>query len=123
VGYRIVDEKTGGRLVVIPDAAAIDDRVSQELSDADLLLFDGTFFDEDELQRICPDAPGARQMGHVPISGADGSLAQLAPLRSIRRIYVHINNTNPILRKNSPQRASIEAAGIVVGEDAMEFNL
>jgi pyrroloquinoline quinone biosynthesis protein B len=123
IGYRIIDEKTGGRLVVIPDAAAIDENVARQLVDADVLMFDGTFFDDDELQRICPDAPSAHEMGHLPIGGSDGSLSHLAPLSAVRRVYVHINNTNPMLRQNSPQRVVVEAAGIIVGEDGMEFTL
>ena len=62
-------------------------------------------------------------MGHVPVGGADGSLARLPGLGAKRTVLVHINNTNPILTHGSPERARVEAAGIVVGEDAMEFEL
>jgi pyrroloquinoline quinone biosynthesis protein B len=120
IGYRIIDQKTGGRLVAIPDIAAINEQIVRQMRDADVLLFDGTFYDDDELQRTCPDAPSASEMGHVLINA---SLPHLSSLSAVRRVYVHINNTNPMLRENSPQRSAVEAAGIIVGEDAMEFTL
>ena len=123
VGYRFVDETTGGRLVVIPDTTGIDDRVAAQMRDADVLFFDGTFFDEDEMRRAGVGTALAAEMGHIPIGGPGGSLRQLAALPNVRRIYVHINNTNPILLENSPQRVAVEAAGIVVGYDGMEMEL
>jgi pyrroloquinoline quinone biosynthesis protein B len=123
IGYRIIDPSTGGRLVVVPDIAAIDNSIIAQFREADLLLLDGTFFDDDELQRTCGTGALASEMGHLPIGGSRGSLAHIAPWSSVRRVYVHINNTNPMLRENSPQRAAVEAAGIIVGEDGMEFNL
>jgi pyrroloquinoline quinone biosynthesis protein B len=123
VGYRFVDEKTGGKLVVIPDVAAIDDVVRAQMSDADLLFFDGTFFDENEMLSSGAGTARASDMGHIPIGGAEGSLMHLALIPKVQRVYVHINNTNPILLEDSPQRALVEAAGVVVGYDGMEFAL
>jgi pyrroloquinoline quinone biosynthesis protein B len=123
IGYRIIDPSTGGRLVVVPDIAAIDDSTIAQLRDADLLLLDGTFFDDDELQRTCGSGSRASEMGHLPVGGPNGSLTRIAQLSSLRRVYVHINNTNPMLRENSSQRMAVEAAGIIIGEDGMEFNL
>ncbi len=85
------------------------------------VLFDGTFWAEDELRRIDPAARTASGMGHLPISG--GSLEILRGLRARHRVYIHINNTNPVLAPGSPERAEVEAAGIVIGEDNMEFEL
>ena len=62
-------------------------------------------------------------MGHLPVGGANSSLAALAELRGITRVYVHINNTNPMLLEDSSQRAAVEAAGVVIGYDGMEFSL
>jgi len=123
VGYQFVDEKTGRKLVVIPDVAAIDDTIRKQLLDADLLLFDGTFFDESEMSTAGAGNALASDMGHIPINGADGSLSLLATMPNVQRVYIHINNTNPILLQDSPQRARVEAAGIVVAEDGMEFEL
>jgi pyrroloquinoline quinone biosynthesis protein B len=123
VGYRFVDEKTGDRLVVIPDTAGIDDLVAAQMRDCDVLFFDGTFFDEDEMRRAGVGTALASEMGHIPIGGPGGSLRHLAALPEVRRIYVHINNTNPILLENSPQRGAVETAGIIVGYDGMDVHL
>jgi pyrroloquinoline quinone biosynthesis protein B len=121
VGYRIVDEKSGGRLLFLPDVAVLDEQTIGALSDCDVLLFDGTFWSEYEMRKLRAGNLSAKQMGHVPISGRYGSLKQLAPLRLARKIYTHINNTNPILRKGSPEYAAVRAAGAEVGCDGMEI--
>jgi pyrroloquinoline quinone biosynthesis protein B len=122
VGYRIVDESSGGRLVVIPDLAGFDETVLREIAGADILLLDGTFFSEDEMRRSGAGTALACEMGHVPVGGADGSLAQIEKFRDITRVYVHINNTNPMLLEDSPERGQVEAAGAIVGADGMQFN-
>ena len=121
VGYRIVDEKTGGRLLFLPDVAILDERTIDALSDCDVLLFDGTFWSENEMRKLGVGSLSAKQMGHVPISGRQGSLKQLALLQVVRKIYTHINNTNPILQKGSPEHAAVRAAGMEVGRDGMEM--
>src|SRR5260370_98531 len=78
---------------------------------------------DDELRAAGVAAPTAREMGHLPVGGSGGSLELLPPLDAKRVVLVHINNTNPILCRSSAERARVEAAGIVVGEDAMEFEL
>ncbi len=123
VGYRFVDERTGGRLVFLPSVAAWDDAVAAGVRDCDALIFDGTFWDEDEMVRTGAGSLRAGQMGHLPIGGPDGSLARLAPLAVGRKVYVHVNNTNPILREDSPERMAVEAAGVAVGWDGMEFTV
>jgi pyrroloquinoline quinone biosynthesis protein B len=123
VGYRFVDTTTGGRAVVIPDLGGLDEVVIHEIGNADLLLLDGTFFDADEMTRAGVGHATAAQMGHVPIGGPLGSLARIAVLTAVRRVYVHINNTNPILLENSPQRSAVESAGIEIGLDGMHFDL
>jgi pyrroloquinoline quinone biosynthesis protein B len=122
VGYRFIDERTHGSLMFFPDVAAIDDRIANLLGGCDVLLFDGTFWSENEMQKAGVGRVPAGKMGHVPISGPGGSLKQLAGLSSVRhKIYFHINNTNPILRKGSPQYAAVQAAGLQVGHDGMKI--
>lgn len=123
VGLRLTDERTGGTLAYVPTAGAMDDSVRRVASGADLLLFDGTFWSDDELQRAGVQAPTARDMGHLPVGGPGGSLEFLPGLNAKRTVLVHINNTNPILCESSAERARVAAAGIEVGEDAMEFEL
>ena len=86
------------------------------------MLFDGTVFTDDELIRTGTGTKTGRRMGHMPIEGEGGSLAALAGLAS-RRIFVHINNTNPILVDGSPERRRVEAAGWEVAEDGLEIVL
>src|SRR3989442_1592824 len=124
VGLRLTDEQTGGTLAYVPTAGAMDDAVRRVAGGADLLFFDGTFWSDTELAtaRGGADAPTAREMGHLPIGGPGGSLELLPQLDAKRVVLVHVNNTNPILC-SSAERARVEAAGIVVGDDAMEVEL
>jgi pyrroloquinoline quinone biosynthesis protein B len=123
IGYCFEDVNSGGRLAFVSNAAALTDRVLAILGKCDALLLDGTFWSDDEMQVTCAGAVGAREMGHLPIGGADGSLARIADLPARLKIYVHINNTNPILRDDTPERKEVEAAGVVVGYDGLEFSL
>jgi pyrroloquinoline quinone biosynthesis protein B len=121
VAYRVVDQRTGGRLLVAPDVAEITDELRAALLDSDVVLFDGTFWSGDELARVKDKASSAAEMGHVTIQ--DGSLTLLGGLPAAKKIYLHINNTNPILAPGSRERAAVEAAGITVGFDGLEFEL
>ena len=112
----------GARLAVVPGAAAVDPGLAARLTGADLLLFDGTVFTDDEMIRTGTGTKTGRRMGHIPVNGSDGSLAALAAL-SGRRVYIHINNTNPILIEDSPERRHVEAAGWQVAHDGMELEL
>jgi pyrroloquinoline quinone biosynthesis protein B len=121
VAYYFEDSNTGGRLLVAPDVAGWTDALTAAMAEADAVLFDGTFWSEDELQRIKPAARTATQMGHLTIK--DGSLAKLSKLPATHRAYIHINNTNPVLAPGSPERAAVDSAGIVVGYDGLEFEI
>ena len=110
------------RLAYVPGAAALTPAVMQRLARADVVFFDGTLFSDDEMIASGTGTKTGRRMGHMPIDGPDGSLAALNGLRA-RRIFVHINNTNPILIEGSPERARVEAAGWEVAEDGMEVAL
>jgi pyrroloquinoline quinone biosynthesis protein B len=110
------------RLAYVPGAAAVTPALRQRLKRADAILFDGTLFTDDEMIRSGTGGKAGRRMGHMPIDGPDGSLAALEGL-SGRRIFVHINNTNPILVDGSPERGRVEAAGWEVAWDGMEIVL
>ena len=112
----------GRRLVFVPGAAALTPALTARLARADIVFFDGTLFTDDEMIRTGSGAKTGRRMGHMPIDGDGGSLSALAGL-SARRIYIHINNTNPILIDGSAERRRVEAAGIEVAEDGMEIVL
>ena len=120
VGVELTDGRS--RLAYVPGAASVTPALRERLSRADVILFDGTLFTDDEMIRSGTGAKAGRRMGHMPIDGPDGSLAALEGL-SARRVFVHINNTNPILVDNSPERARVEAAGWEVAEDGMEIVL
>ena len=121
VALEFVDPRSGARLLVAPDVAAITPELRASLEAADAALFDGTFWSGDELRRIDPAARLASDMGHLPIAG--GSLEVLRGLPARHRIYTHINNTNPIFAPGSSERAEVENAGIAIGMDGMEFTL
>jgi pyrroloquinoline quinone biosynthesis protein B len=123
VGYRIVDDRTKGRLVFLPEVAHLDEALRRELSDCEVLLFDGTFWSETDMSECGVGTTAAAAMGHLPISGANGSLRLLAQLRIKEKVYFHLNNTNPVLFENSPQRAEVTAGGCKVAHDGMEFVL
>jgi pyrroloquinoline quinone biosynthesis protein B len=119
----IVESATGKRLAYMPAVPQIDDALLKEFDAADVLLFDGTFWSDDELIRIQGSGKTARQMGHVPVSSGDGSLNRLARLRRPRKIFMHINNTNPMLNQAGPEYAQVRAAGWEIAEDGWEFDL
>jgi pyrroloquinoline quinone biosynthesis protein B len=112
----------GARLVFIPGAASVTPQMRVRLERADVILFDGTLFRDDEMIATATGNKTGRRMGHMPIAGTDGSLAALAGLNA-RRIYIHINNTNPILVEDSPERARVTAAGWEVAADGLEAAL
>jgi pyrroloquinoline quinone biosynthesis protein B len=115
-------ERAGARVAFVPGAAAVSPVMFERFARADLILFDGTLFADDEMLRLGLGTKTGRRMGHMPIDGVDGSLEALRGLRA-RRIFIHINNSNPILVEGSPERAKVEAAGWEVAEDGMEISL
>jgi pyrroloquinoline quinone biosynthesis protein B len=123
VGLIIEDTATGGRLAFVPGCGALDDALLARLARADLLLFDGTFWTDDEMVTLGLSDRTARQMDHLPVSGADGSLARLTALPCRQRVYTHINNSNPMLIEDSAERRAVESAGMTVGDDGMRFSL
>jgi pyrroloquinoline quinone biosynthesis protein B len=107
----------------MPAVPVVDDSLLKRLEGTDLLLFDGTFWSDDELIRVRRSGSTAREMGHVPVSGMDGSLHKLAGLRRPRKIFVHVNNTNPMLDESGPEYAEVRAAGWEVADDGWSLDL
>lgn len=120
VGVEIVSATR--RLAYVPGAAAMTTPLLQRLARADVVLFDGTLFHDDEMIVTGTGKKTGRRMGHMPLDGAGGTLEQLADLKG-RRILTHINNTNPILIEGSPERRIVETAGFEIAEDGMEIAL
>ena len=121
-GLRITDRRTGKRLVYAPGIQNYDLATLAELESADCRFCDGTFFTRDELLSMRPGAPDARAMGHLEIGGAGGSLEVLSPLPG-RTIYIHLNNTNPVVDPSSKQAALVREAGLEIASDGLEFEL
>ena len=122
----IVESPSGKRLAYMPAVPQVNADLLEELDSADLLLFDGTFWSDDELIQIQGgrhNVQTARQMGHVPISSAEGSLRQLAHLGRPRKIYIHINNTNPMLNEAGPEYRRARDAGWEIAEDGWQFEM
>jgi pyrroloquinoline quinone biosynthesis protein B len=122
-GFVFRDRATGGVVTYVPGLARVDDDVVGRFAASDLVLVDGTFWREDELARLGISDRSARDMGHVPLSGPGGTLELLAGLERPRTVLVHINNTNPILLEDSPEREEVVRAGIEVAYDGLEVEL
>ena len=108
---------------IVPGLARLDDGVIARLAASDVVLVDGTFWHDDDLARLGISDRTARDMGHVPLAGPGGSLEVLAGLERPRKILVHINNTNPILLEDSPEREEVVRAGVEVAYDGLEVEL
>jgi pyrroloquinoline quinone biosynthesis protein B len=131
----ILESPTGRRLAYMPAVPEINDALLQEIESADVLLFDGTFWSDDELIRIQGSGHTATQMGHVPVSSPasspasspssskDGSLSRLARVSRPRKIYLHINNTNPMLNEAGREYREVRDAGWEIAEDGWQFDL
>lgn len=123
VGYRLEDPVNGTAAVYAPVVPEYSAEIVDQLSTADCVFVDGTFWTDDEMARAGTGERTGRSMGHLPISGPDGSAAALAALPVKRKIYIHINNTNPVLDAASPQRRSLDDLGIEVGRTGLEVEL
>jgi pyrroloquinoline quinone biosynthesis protein B len=123
VGYRITDAHTGRALVYMPGAQELTSSVLAQVEGCACLLIDGTCWQDDEMIRLGIAQKTSRDMGHLPIGGEDGSLEKLAPLPIERKIYIHINNTNPILIEDSPERAIVGEHGLEVAVDGLELEI
>ena len=122
-GFVFRDRASGGVVTYAPGLARLDDGVLTRFATSDLVLVDGTFWSDDELARLGISARSAREMGHLPLSGPRGTLEALGRLERPRKALVHINNTNPILLEDSPERKAVLRAGVEVAYDGLEVAL
>jgi pyrroloquinoline quinone biosynthesis protein B len=123
IGLAVGVPSAATRFFYIPGCAALPADLAQRLQGAALVLFDGTLWQDDEMIRAGVGAKTGARMGHMNLSGADGTLGAFAQLGVRRKIFIHINNTNPILCDDSPERAAVAAAGWEVAYDGMEIEL
>lgn len=119
VGFTFRDRTSAKVVTYTPGLAELDNKVLERFESSDCILVDGTFWSDQELLDLGIGARTARAMGHIPLSGSNGSLESLAKLSRPRKILIHINNSNPILIPDSAERQIIEAAGIEVGYDGL----
>ena len=123
VGLHVRDLQSNASFYYIPGCARVPDWLKQRLNGAELLFFDGTLFRNDEMVKMGVGQKTGERMGHINMDGEDGSLKTFSDIDIDRKIYIHINNTNPVLLQNSPERKIVEAAGWTVSHDGMEILL
>jgi pyrroloquinoline quinone biosynthesis protein B len=122
VGYRFTMPDAPDGLLYLPCVPALTDELLAEVAGAGCAFVDGTCWTDDEMALVGKPDKTSRSMGHAPVSGDGGTLDRLAGLAG-RVYYTHLNNTNPLLVEDSPQRRAVEAAGIGVAHDGMEVDL
>jgi pyrroloquinoline quinone biosynthesis protein B len=123
IGLHVLDRHNGHSLFYAPGLACIEPHLVPVMQEADVLLVDGTCWTNDEMMRRGVGTREALAMGHLPQSGPGGMIESLEPFARQRKVLIHINNTNPMLVENSPQRAELTAAGIEVSHDGMEITV
>ncbi|MEO1205982.1 MAG: pyrroloquinoline quinone biosynthesis protein PqqB [Pseudomonadota bacterium] len=123
IGLKITDINTGKAFYYIPGCATVDAPLAKRLQGADLVFFDGTLFTDTEMIDQGLSHKSGKRMGHMSMSGPEGSMAAFEKLDVKRRVYVHINNSNPALDDNSPERTEVTNAGWEVSFDGMEITL
>lgn len=111
------------RILYVPGCAAMSGRLRARLAGADLVFFDGTLWQDDEMVRAGLSAKTGRRMGHMSLGGPDGTIEAFRSIEVGCKVIIHMNNSNPALLADSPERAEAEAAGWIVGRDGMEFAL
>lgn len=123
VGYRVTDASSDRSVVYLPCVQHLTPDVLAELAGCSAVLVDGTCWRDDEMPRLGLGGKTSRGMGHVPIDGPGGSLELLSPLPIDRKVYIHINNTNPILLEDSPERRLLDRHGMEVAADGLELDI
>jgi pyrroloquinoline quinone biosynthesis protein B len=119
----ILRDGHGRSLVYAPSVGGYSAELESHARSADVLVFDGTFFRDDELPALGLTTRTARDMAHWPLAGPEGSLGFLAEMPCAHKILTHVNNTNPVLRASAPERGDVSRAGVVVGHDGLEVRL
>jgi pyrroloquinoline quinone biosynthesis protein B len=123
IGLKVTETATGNSFHFVPGCAVVNGGLRERLADSALVFFDGTLWQDDEMIRMGIGAKTGRRMGHISMSGADGAIAAFADLSVKRRVFMHINNSNPVLLSGSPERRKAEAAGWEIAYDGMEVSL
>jgi pyrroloquinoline quinone biosynthesis protein B len=123
IGLRVTDEAAGKSLIFLPSCAEVTPDVVHAIDGADALFFDGTMYTDDEMIRSGEGQKTARRMGHVAMTGPAGAIEALREVKAAARYFIHINNSNPVLNRASPERKSIEAAGWRIAEDGMRIDV
>ncbi|WP_425929627.1 pyrroloquinoline quinone biosynthesis protein PqqB [Pseudomonas sp. NyZ201] len=123
LGLMVEDLRTGGKLFYAPGLGKVDAGLLQRMHDADVLLVDGTLWDNDEMQRRGVGTRTGTEMGHLPQNGPGGMLEVLEAFPEQRKVLIHINNTNPILDEDSAERAELHRRGVEVAFDGMSITL
>jgi pyrroloquinoline quinone biosynthesis protein B len=119
----ILTAASGATLGFFPQLAQLTPELKKIFAGLDCLLLDGTFWFDDELIRLQGSGQTSHEMGHVPVGGEDGTLQQLADLSAPRKMYIHINNTNPMLNEAGPEYRAVRDAGWELAEDGCHFTL
>lgn len=123
IGLKVSDPAAGKAFFYIPGCADVDAALAERIRGAALVFFDGTLYTDDEMLKAGLMPKSGKRMGHISMSGPDGSIAALDPLGIGRKIYVHINNSNPVLDENSDERKRVETSGWEIGYDGMEIRI
>ena len=123
IGLKVTETATGNSFHFVPGCALVNARLRERLANTALVFFDGTLWQDDEMIRMGIGAKTGRRMGHISMSGAEGAIAAFADLGVRRRVFMHINNTNPVLLADSPERREAEAARWEIAYDGMELRL
>jgi pyrroloquinoline quinone biosynthesis protein B len=119
----MLTDSSARRLAYVPAVPSINESLLHFLDSADLILFDGTFWSNDELIRVQGGGATALEMGHVPVGGIQGSLSALAGLRRPRKLFLHMNNTNPMLNESGPEHREVRSLGWELAEDGWQLEL
>jgi pyrroloquinoline quinone biosynthesis protein B len=110
------------RVAFFPSLPEITEGLLTIFDSCDLILVDGTFWSDSELTDTQAGTPSARSIGHIPMSGEEGTIARLAKLKTLKKIFVHINNTNPVLDPRSAEYKHVVDAGWQLGHDGWQLN-
>lgn len=129
VGFWMRDGADGRIVAYAPNVGSVDPEFIKRLNTAECIFFDGTFWSEDELEKLGSTIPGpsghqrSQDMAHIPVGGPSGSLSRLQNVTARRKIYTHLNNTNPLLNEDSPEYRTASSAGWEIATDGLEINL
>ena len=117
IGLKVTEDSSGKAFFFIPGCSGLDDVLRSRLQGAELLFFDGTLYENNEMIDQGLMQKTGDRIGHMNMSGPNGTLALMEPLGIARKIFIYVNNSNPVLRDDSPERAAVEAAGWAVSYD------